>query len=91
MSDPKPRAWKYMGDNLHDDDYGRHLRAGDHYMAVVPLTPEDVELVPPVEVTAEDVVAVFRGLGFLRYEDAEMRLFAAALTERLASRQEGGQ
>lgn len=57
---PKPRAWQYMGagqDYEHDPDTAARvwLDPGDLYIAAEPLTPGDILLAPPVEVTAEDV------------------------------------
>lgn len=103
-ADPKPRAWKYMG---AEGEWCRlaFVKPGDPYIATEPMTPDDVELVEPVEVTAEAVAfADF----YADQEDSEGDpdwhellddrpcskhhiAMARRITERLASRKEGEQ
>lgn len=63
-ADPKPRAWKYMGDDPNQA-HGRWVKPGtwdakwvlwergDIYLAAEPLTPDDVELVEPGEASGD--------------------------------------
>lgn len=88
---PKPRAWQYMGagqDYEHDPDTAIRVWVdpGDLYIAAEPLTADDIELAPRVEVTAEDL------LESLPESDGETkgwaREYARNLNERLATRWE---
>lgn len=49
----RPRPFEYRGDEPYVDTMW--VNPGEPYIATEPLTPDDVELVPSVEVTAEVV------------------------------------
>ncbi len=91
MPADRPRAWQYMG-----DDYTVHgagfINSGDLYIARLPLTPDDIPLAPPVEVTAEDVRRALGESGALAVAaDRGLSPFDVAdrINERLAARREG--
>ncbi len=97
MPADRPRAWRYMGSERWTKGTDRRAKGpvvvwldpGDIYIATEPLTPDDIPLAPPVEVTAEDVAdgehqAHLYGIG-QRWN----QIVADRINKRLAVRQEG--